>query len=86
MQAVGAFVVYFTVYAQEGFKPSILADLRVEWENGNVNDLEDTYGQQWVREGDSPFNVLLFPPSSHGLVQTHAELSIPWTALMRQRK
>ncbi|XP_025779868.1 potassium-transporting ATPase alpha chain 2 [Puma concolor] len=48
MQAVGAFVVYFTVYAQEGFKPSILADLRVEWENGNVNDLEDSYGQQWT--------------------------------------
>ncbi|XP_035584916.1 potassium-transporting ATPase alpha chain 2-like [Zalophus californianus] len=48
MQAVGAFIVYFTVYAQEGFKPSVLINIRVEWENSNVNDLEDSYGQQWT--------------------------------------
>ncbi|XP_077630825.1 potassium-transporting ATPase alpha chain 2 [Crocuta crocuta] len=48
MQAVGAFVVYLTVYAQEGFTPGILTNLRVAWENGNVNDLEDSYGQQWT--------------------------------------
>ncbi|XP_064441843.1 potassium-transporting ATPase alpha chain 2-like [Mirounga angustirostris] len=48
MQAVGAFVVYFTVYAQEGFKPSALINVRVEWENSDVNGLEDSYGQQWT--------------------------------------
>lgn len=77
MQAVGAFVVYLTVYAQEGFTPSILTNLRVAWENGNVNDLEDSYGQQWVREGGSAFNTLLLPSSSHCLVRTDAELSVP---------
>ena len=45
---------YFTVYAQEGFKPSILINLRVEWEDSNVNDLEDSYGgdleEETVRE------------------------------------
>lgn len=51
MQALGAFVVYFTVYAQEGFRPSALINLRVEWEKDSVNDLEDSYGQEWVREG-----------------------------------
>lgn len=51
MQALGAFVVYFTVYAQEGFRPSTLLNLRVEWEKGYVNDLEDSYGQEWVRAG-----------------------------------
>lgn len=81
MQAVGAFVVYLTVYAQEGFKPSILVNLRVEWEKDYVNDLEDSYGQQWVREGGSAFSVLLLLPSSH-----YAVLSIPWTAVMRQRR
>ena len=49
MQALGAFVTYFTVYAQQGFLPSTILNLRVEWENDNVNDLEDSYGQEWVR-------------------------------------
>ncbi|XP_049637598.1 potassium-transporting ATPase alpha chain 2 [Suncus etruscus] len=49
MQALGAFVVYFTVYAQEGFWPSSLLHLRVEWEKDHVNDLEDSYGQEWTR-------------------------------------
>lgn len=51
MQALGAFVVYFTVYAQEGFRPATLLNLRVEWEKDSVNDLEDSYGQEWVRAG-----------------------------------
>ncbi|XP_053419918.1 potassium-transporting ATPase alpha chain 2 isoform X1 [Nycticebus coucang] len=49
MQALGAFLVYFTVYAQEGFLPISLINLRVEWEKDNVNDLEDSYGQEWTR-------------------------------------
>ncbi|KAK2497248.1 hypothetical protein MC885_020876 [Smutsia gigantea] len=49
MQAVGAFVVYFAVYAQEGFRPPALISLRVEWEKDYVNDLEDSYGQEWTR-------------------------------------
>ncbi|XP_012578634.1 PREDICTED: potassium-transporting ATPase alpha chain 2 isoform X1 [Condylura cristata] len=49
MQALGAFVVYFTVYAQEGFRPSTLLNLRVKWEDDTVNDLEDSYGQEWTR-------------------------------------
>lgn len=53
MQALGAFLVYFTVYAQEGFLPRRLINLRVEWEKDYVNDLEDSYGQEWV-SGGSP--------------------------------
>uniref|UniRef100_A0A8C5V0P8 Sodium/potassium-transporting ATPase subunit alpha n=1 Tax=Microcebus murinus TaxID=30608 RepID=A0A8C5V0P8_MICMU len=49
MQALGAFLVYFTVYAQQGFLPSALINLRVEWETDDVNDLEDSYGQEWTR-------------------------------------
>lgn len=49
MQSLGAFLVYFTVYAQEGFWPSALVNLREDWEQDSVNDLEDSYGQEWVR-------------------------------------
>lgn len=42
---------YFTVYAQEGFWPSALINLRADWEQDSVNDLEDSYGQEWVRGG-----------------------------------
>ncbi|XP_045149961.1 potassium-transporting ATPase alpha chain 2 [Echinops telfairi] len=48
MQSLGAFVVYFTVYAQEGFRPGFLIGLRVDWEK-DMNDLEDSYGQEWTR-------------------------------------
>lgn len=62
MQSLGAFLVYFTVYAQEGFRPTTLINLRVEWEKDSVNNLEDSYGQEWVRRG-SAFSVLLLLPS-----------------------
>ncbi|PKU26734.1 potassium-transporting atpase alpha chain hypothetical protein [Limosa lapponica baueri] len=50
MQAVGAFVTYFTVYAEQGFRPSTLLGVRVKWENNYINDFEDSYGQQWVKQ------------------------------------
>ncbi|XP_012863353.3 potassium-transporting ATPase alpha chain 2-like [Echinops telfairi] len=49
MQSLGAFAIYLTVYAQEGFRPSTLIGLREEWEDDDVNDLEDDYGQEWTR-------------------------------------
>uniref|UniRef100_A0A8B9MRQ5 Sodium/potassium-transporting ATPase subunit alpha n=1 Tax=Accipiter nisus TaxID=211598 RepID=A0A8B9MRQ5_9AVES len=49
MQAVGAFVTYFTVYAEQGFLPSTLLGVRVDWENNAINDFEDSYGQQWTK-------------------------------------
>ncbi|CAO2591081.1 Potassium-transporting ATPase alpha chain 2 [Lemmus lemmus] len=50
MQALGAFLVYFTVYAQQGFWPTSLINLRVAWETDDINDLEDSYGQEWTRD------------------------------------
>lgn len=49
MQSLGGFLLYFTVYAQQGFRPTTLFYLRETWENDNVNDLEDNYGQEWTR-------------------------------------
>ena len=31
-----------------GFLPGRLLYLRSEWDNPNINDLQDSYGQQWV--------------------------------------
>lgn len=50
MQSVGAFVTYFTVYAEQGFLPSTLLGVRVDWESNDINDFEDSYGQQWVKQ------------------------------------
>lgn len=41
---------YFTVYAQQGFWPTSLINLRVAWETDDINDLEDSYGQEWVSQ------------------------------------
>uniref|UniRef100_A0A8C9FXS2 Sodium/potassium-transporting ATPase subunit alpha n=1 Tax=Pavo cristatus TaxID=9049 RepID=A0A8C9FXS2_PAVCR len=49
MQSVGAFVTYFTVYAEQGFLPSTLLGVRVDWENNAINDFEDSYGQEWTK-------------------------------------
>uniref|UniRef100_A0A8V5HDD2 Sodium/potassium-transporting ATPase subunit alpha n=1 Tax=Melopsittacus undulatus TaxID=13146 RepID=A0A8V5HDD2_MELUD len=49
MQSVGAFVTYFTVYAEQGFLPSTLLGVRVNWENNAINDFEDSYGQEWTK-------------------------------------
>uniref|UniRef100_A0A8C9FWC5 Sodium/potassium-transporting ATPase subunit alpha n=1 Tax=Pavo cristatus TaxID=9049 RepID=A0A8C9FWC5_PAVCR len=47
--ALGAFVTYFTVYAEQGFLPSTLLGVRVDWENNAINDFEDSYGQEWTK-------------------------------------
>uniref|UniRef100_A0A8B9W0X6 Potassium-transporting ATPase alpha chain 2 n=1 Tax=Anas zonorhyncha TaxID=75864 RepID=A0A8B9W0X6_9AVES len=49
IQSVGAFVTYFTVYAEQGFLPSTLLGVRVDWESNAINDFEDSYGQQWTK-------------------------------------
>ncbi|KAM9255743.1 potassium-transporting ATPase alpha chain 2 [Cariama cristata] len=49
MQSVGAFVTYFTVYAEQGFLPLTLLGVRVDWENNAINDFEDSYGQEWTK-------------------------------------
>lgn len=63
MQALGAFLVYFTVYAQQGFRPTSLINLRVAWETDDINDLEDSYGQEWVSQEFFGQHRLVLPHS-----------------------
>lgn len=48
IQAVAGFFVYFIIMAENGFLPQDLYGIRPRWESRAVNDLEDSYGQEWT--------------------------------------
>ncbi|XP_036058278.1 sodium/potassium-transporting ATPase subunit alpha-4-like [Onychomys torridus] len=50
IQAVAGFFTYFVILAENGFKPLDLLGIRLHWDDRNLNDLEDSYGQQWTYE------------------------------------
>ncbi|XP_076857838.1 sodium/potassium-transporting ATPase subunit alpha-1b isoform X2 [Brachyhypopomus gauderio] len=50
IQALAGFFTYFVILAENGFKPTFLLGIRTRWDDKHVNDLEDTYGQQWTYE------------------------------------
>jgi len=47
MQASAGFFTYVVILGENGFRPSYLPGLRAQWDSRAVNDLEDSYGQQW---------------------------------------
>ena len=48
IQAAAGFFVYFVVMAENGFLPNHLFGIRKMWDSKAVNDLTDSYGQEWV--------------------------------------
>uniref|UniRef100_UPI00398F8DA8 sodium/potassium-transporting ATPase subunit alpha-3 isoform X2 n=1 Tax=Pristiophorus japonicus TaxID=55135 RepID=UPI00398F8DA8 len=50
IQALGGFFAYFVILAENGFLPKNLVGIRLHWDDRTVNDLEDSYGQQWTYE------------------------------------
>uniref|UniRef100_A0A3B3C941 Sodium/potassium-transporting ATPase subunit alpha n=1 Tax=Oryzias melastigma TaxID=30732 RepID=A0A3B3C941_ORYME len=50
IQALGGFFTYFVILAENGFLPSRLVGIRIDWDDRATNDLEDSYGQQWTYE------------------------------------
>ncbi|XP_058876450.1 sodium/potassium-transporting ATPase subunit alpha-3 [Acipenser ruthenus] len=50
IQALGGFFSYFVILAENGFLPSRLVGIRLNWDDRANNDLEDSYGQQWTYE------------------------------------
>jgi sodium/potassium-transporting ATPase subunit alpha len=42
------FYVYFVIMAEHGFYPLKLFGLRESWDASSINDLEDSYGQNWT--------------------------------------
>jgi sodium/potassium-transporting ATPase subunit alpha len=48
IQASAGFFTYLVLMAENGFLPSRLLGLRKSWESKHINDLQDSYGQEWV--------------------------------------
>merc|ERR1711971_924830 len=48
IQASAGFFVYFVILAENGFWPGRLFGIRRSWDSQAVNDLEDSYGQEWT--------------------------------------
>ncbi|XP_057341392.1 sodium/potassium-transporting ATPase subunit alpha-B-like [Microplitis mediator] len=49
-QALAGFMNYFLILGYHGFLPGDLFGLRQDWENKNIVDLKDSYGQTWNYE------------------------------------
>lgn len=48
MQAAAGFFVYAVIMMESGFWMSRLFGIRIFWESKAINDLEDSYGQEWT--------------------------------------
>lgn len=48
IQASAGFFVYFVIMGENGFWASRLLGLREQWDSRGVNDVQDSYGQEWV--------------------------------------
>ena len=48
IQASAGFFVYLVILAENGFLPRHLLGLRRAWDSKAVNDLRDSYGQEWT--------------------------------------
>lgn len=49
IQGAAGFFAYFVIMGENGFWPNRLLGLRKEWDSKAINDLEDSYNQEWVR-------------------------------------
>ena len=58
IQASAGFFVYFVILAENGFWPSRLFGIRKEWDSKGINDLEDSYGQEWVGSQSSVCSMI----------------------------
>lgn len=52
IQAAAGFFVYFVIMAENGFLPLYLFGIRKQWDSKAINDLTDSYGQEWVNMTD----------------------------------
>jgi sodium/potassium-transporting ATPase subunit alpha len=48
IQASAGFFTYSVIMAENGFWPKYLFGLRQKWDSRSVNDLKDSYGQEWT--------------------------------------
>lgn len=49
LEAAGCFFAYFVVLGENGFLPRTVFGISPLWDSKFINNLEDSYGQEWVR-------------------------------------
>jgi sodium/potassium-transporting ATPase subunit alpha len=55
IQSFAGMFAYFVIMSQNGFLPKRLLGIRAEWDSLAVNDLEDSFGQEWVSKACKNF-------------------------------
>lgn len=48
VEATAGYLMYTEIMISNGFLPSRLLGIRKSWDSEAVNDLQDSYGQEWV--------------------------------------
>ena len=48
LECLSGYFVYFVIMAESGFLPDRLYGLRVAWDQKTINDLADSYNQEWT--------------------------------------
>ncbi|XP_015785095.1 sodium/potassium-transporting ATPase subunit alpha [Tetranychus urticae] len=48
IQAAAGFFTYFVIMAESGFLPGTLFGIRHDWDSKAINDVTDSYGQEWT--------------------------------------
>lgn len=74
--AAGMFV-YFVIFAQNGFWPKSMFGLQSKWEDHTLNNLLDSYGQEWVSH-NRPVDIAL-PRKHPSVISMPFLLSYPIT-------
>lgn len=89
IQAAAGFFVYFVIMAENGFLPMKLFGIRKHWDSKAVNDLTDSYGQEWVRFLIYDFFLYLAPSPNFNRILNFVELSnfsLKWVCTRKHNK
>ena len=68
LQATAGFFTYFVIMAENGFIPSMLFGLRKPWDDRDIHDLKDYYGQEWVSAAVMTrtfYSIMIYKASFH---------------------
>ncbi|MGH0158268.1 UNVERIFIED_CONTAM: hypothetical protein FKN15_035130 [Acipenser sinensis] len=82
IQSFAGFTDYFTCLAQEGWRPLLCVGLRSAWENAYNQEVQDSYGQEWVRQRRSYSCLRCLPPA--GAIQSFAGFTDYFTCLAQE--
>jgi hypothetical protein len=82
MQSAGAFFTYFYIMGQNGFLPERLLGIREEWDSTAVNDLTDSFNQQWVRFHGNLYATVISKISY--FLNRHTVIAKFWSIIVKQ--